>query len=92
MRKFGALLAVNLKAMLTSFRFGGGRKGRQKAAGYGALFLLAFLALYISGTYSFLIAAQLAPLGMERLVEFARISDEIQAALSELPDPLLRNS
>ena len=32
MRKFGALLAVNLKAMLTSFRFGGGRKGRQKAA------------------------------------------------------------
>ena len=68
MRKFGALLAVNLKAMLTSFRFGGGRKGRQKAAGYGALFLLAFLALYISGTYSFLIAAQLAPLGLERLV------------------------
>ena len=38
------------------------------------------------------IAYLIERVGMERLVEFARISDEIQAALSELPEPLLRNS
>lgn len=67
MAKFAALLGVNLKAMLTSFRFGGGKKKRA-ISGLGALALLAFLALYLSGTYSFLLAGQLAPLGLEKLV------------------------
>ena len=38
------------------------------------------------------IAYLIERVGMERLVEFAHISDEIQAALNELPEPLLRNS
>lgn len=67
MAKFAALLGVNLKAMLTSFRFGGGKRKRA-ASGLGALALLAFLALYLSGTYSFLLVSQLAPLGLEKLV------------------------
>lgn len=65
MRKFKALLVLNLKAMLFSFRFGGKKKS---LSGVGAAVFLAFLGLYISGVYSFLLASQLAPLGMVRLV------------------------
>lgn len=65
MRKFKALLVLNLKAMLSSFRFGGKRKA---ISGVGAAAFLAFIGLYLSGTYSFLLASQLAPLGMVRLV------------------------
>ncbi|SBV95157.1 conserved membrane hypothetical protein [uncultured Eubacteriales bacterium] len=65
MRKFKALLVLNLKAMLSSFRFGGKKKA---LSGVGAAAFLAFLGLYLSGTYSFLLASQLAPLGMVRLV------------------------
>lgn len=58
MRKFRALLSVNLTAMLSSFRPGRGRKAKLPAI--GALALMAFLALYLSGTYSFMMASQLA--------------------------------
>lgn len=67
MRKFTALLGLNLKAMLATFRFGG-RKRKRAASGAGALALLAGLALYLSGTYSFLLVDQLAPMGLEKLV------------------------
>lgn len=67
MRKFTALLALNLKAMLASFRFGG-KKRKRAASGVGALALLAGLALYLSGTYSFLLVTQLAPMGLAKLV------------------------
>lgn len=64
MRKFYALVRLNLKAMLSSFRFGGGKKKKRAASGLGALILMAVLAVYLSGTYSFMFAAQLAPVGM----------------------------
>ena len=67
MRKFYALVKLNLKAMLSSFRFSGGKKKRRAASGLGALIFMAVLALYLSGTYSFMFAAQLAPIGMLKL-------------------------
>lgn len=68
MTKLKALVILNLKAMLNALRFTGkGKKGRA-ASGIGALALLGFVALYLSGTYSFLLASQLSPLGMGHLV------------------------
>lgn len=63
MRKFRALLSVNLKAMLLSASNSRGR-GRRRMSGVGMLILIAFLGLYLSGTYSFAFALQLAPVGM----------------------------
>ncbi len=63
MGKFRALLALQLKAMLFSFHVGGKSK-RRAFSGAGVLLLMGGLALYLSATYSFLFAAQLAPLGM----------------------------
>ena len=63
MRKFRALLSVNLKAMLLSTSNSRGR-GRRRMSGVGMLILIAFLGLYLSGTYSFAFALQLAPVGM----------------------------
>ena len=69
MHKFKALVVLNLKAMLNSFRFGGRKKGKVRAAsGIGAIGLMAFLGLYLSGVYSFLFASQFAPIGMVHLV------------------------
>ena len=69
MHKFKALVVLNLKAMLNSFRFGGRTRGKLKAAsGIGAMALMAFLGLYLSGIYSFLFASQFAPIGMVHLV------------------------
>lgn len=69
MHKFKALVILNLKAMLNSFRFGGKKTGKLKAAsGVGAIALISFLGLYLSGVYSFLFASQFAPLGMVHLV------------------------
>lgn len=62
MRKFRALTALNLKAVLNTFRFGGGKK--RAVSGLAVLALLAGLSLYLSGIYSFLFAQQLAPIGM----------------------------
>ena len=63
MRKFLVLLGLNFRAMLFSFRVGG--NGKKRAfTGVGALLLMALLALYLSGTYSFLFAAQLKRVSM----------------------------
>ncbi len=64
MTKFRALLVINLKAMLLTASGGGRRSRRRAMSGLGVLALLAFLALYLSGTYSFAFAVQLAQVGM----------------------------
>ena len=67
MKKFFALLKVSVKSMLLSSA--GGRRSKKKAAtGVGALVLIAFLALYMSGLYSSLLMHVLAPIQMEALV------------------------
>lgn len=66
MRKFRALVVLNLRAMLTSFHVGGRKKNRA-ATGVGAMVFLAALGVYISGVYSFTFASQLASVGMVRL-------------------------
>ena len=70
MTKFLALVSVNLRATLSAMRFGSRRKGNkaERFSGFGALFLLAGLGLYISGVYSFTFGSQLAPLGMINLI------------------------
>lgn len=68
MRKFKALVVLNLKAMLNSVRFGGKKKKARAATGIGTIVFIGFLALYLSGIYSFLFASQFAPIGMVHLV------------------------
>lgn len=69
MRKLRALLVLNVKAMLSaSVSLGSRRKKRRAVSGLGALVVLALLALYLSGTYSFLMVSQLAPVGMSYVV------------------------
>ncbi|NCB63385.1 MAG: hypothetical protein EOM52_07185, partial [Clostridia bacterium] len=63
MRKFLVLLGLNFRSMLCSFRVGGGSKKRA-FTGMGVLLLMAVLALYLSGTYSFLFASQLRRVSM----------------------------
>ena len=68
MKKFLALLKVSVKSMLLSSS-GMGQKSRKKAAsGVGAMLLIAFLGLYMSGVYSSLLMSVLAPVHMEVLV------------------------
>ena len=67
MKKFLALLKVSVRSML--FTSAGGRRSKKKAAtGAGALALIAFIGLYMSGAYSFLLMEVLAPVHMEVLV------------------------
>lgn len=61
MRKLWCLVKVDFRAMLAALNFGRGRKG--KAGGIGAVVLLAVLPLYISGTYSFLLASWMSENG-----------------------------
>ncbi len=68
MKKFLALLKVSVKAMLFTSSGTGRGKRKKAASGIGAMLLIAFLALYLSGTYSFLLMSTLAELGMEVLV------------------------
>ena len=65
MRKLWVLLRLNFRVMLRAFSFqGGAGKSRRKAAGgLGALALMAFLSLYLSGAYSFLLTEMLAGQG-----------------------------
>lgn len=67
MKKFFALLKVSVKSMLlTSART---RRSKGKAAsGVGAMVLIAFLGLYMSGMYSAILMSVLAPVHMEVLV------------------------
>ena len=67
MKKFLALLKVSVRSMLLTSA--GGRRSKKKAAtGVGALMLIAFLGLYMSGMYSALLMHVLAPVHMEALV------------------------
>ena len=67
MKKFLALLKVSVRSMLITSA--GTRRSKKKAAtGVGALALIAFLGLYMSGVYSSLLMHVLAPVQMEALV------------------------
>lgn len=67
MRKWKALIGLSLKSMLSTLNLRG--RGKKKpVSGIAALALLAFIAVYISGFYSAMIAAALAPVGLAHLV------------------------
>lgn len=68
MKKFFALLRVSVKAMLLTSSGVGAGKRRRAVSGAGAVLLIAFLGLYLSGMYSFMLVEVLAPVGMESLV------------------------
>ena len=68
MKKFFVLLKVSVRSMLLSSTSLGTKKKKKAVTGMGALALMAFLALYISGLYSFMLLEVLAPLGMEEMV------------------------
>ncbi|MDL2325088.1 hypothetical protein LJC61_08100 [Ruminococcaceae bacterium OttesenSCG-928-A16] len=62
MKPFWALLKVNFKSLLlTSVNLGRGK--RKAASGIGAFAIMAGLMLFLSSTYSFMLAAQTAPFG-----------------------------
>ncbi len=61
MRKFFLLAKVQLRALLSSFRVGGGKN--RAFSGWAVLLLMAGLCLYISGSYSFALGGQLAAIG-----------------------------
>lgn len=68
MRKFFALLNVSVKSMLLSSTNARGNSRKKAASGAGAVVLIAFLGLYLSGFYSFMLMQVLAPIHMEVLV------------------------
>ena len=68
MKKFFALLKVSVKSMLLSSTNTPGRNRKKAASGVGAIVLIAFLGLYLSGLYSFMLMEVLAPVHMEVLV------------------------
>lgn len=65
MRKLLILWRVHFRSMLRSFSMG---RGKQAVGGFGALALMAFLALYCSGVYSFMLADVLSGAGLVDLV------------------------
>lgn len=63
MKAFLALLGVNFKSLLlTSINLGAGSKKRA-VSGVSSMLLLAIIMLFLSSTYSFMYASQLAPVG-----------------------------
>ena len=68
MKKFFVLLNVSLRSMLLSSTNSGGRSKRKAATGLSAAFLIAFLGLYLSGLYSYMLMKALVPSNMEALV------------------------
>ena len=68
MKKFFVLLNVSFRSMLLSSTNSGGRSRRKAATGLSAAFLIAFLGLYLSGLYSYMLMKALAPSNMEALV------------------------
>ena len=68
MKKFLALLKVSVKSMLLSSTNARGRSKKKAATGVGAMVLIAFLGLYMSGMYSMILMEVLSPLNMEVLV------------------------
>ena len=68
MKKFFALLKVSVKSMLLSSTNARGNSRKKAATGVGAMLLIAFLGLYLSGFYSFMLMEVLSPIHMEVLV------------------------
>ena len=68
MKKFFALLKVSVKSMLLSSTNSQGSSRKKAATGVGAMLLIAFLGLYLSGFYSSMLMHALAPVHMEVLV------------------------
>lgn len=68
MKQFFALLNVSICSMLVTSTNIGRRKRTRAATGIGAMVLIAFLGLYISGLYSSMLMSVLAPAGLEGLV------------------------
>lgn len=68
MKKFLALMKVSVKSMLLSSTNSRGGSRKKAATGIGAMVLIAFLGLYMSGLYSSLLMSVLAPVHMEVLV------------------------
>lgn len=68
MKKFFALLKVSVQSMLLSSTNSRGNSRKKAATGAGAILLIAFLGLYMSGMYSFMLMEVLAPVHMEVLV------------------------
>ena len=68
MKKFFALLKVSVQSMLLSSTNARGNSRKRAASGVGAVVLIAFLGLYLSGFYSFMLMRVLAPMSMEVLV------------------------
>lgn len=68
MKKFFALLKVSVKSMLLSSTNSRGKSRKKAATGAGAILLIAFLGLYMSGLYSSMLMHVLAPMHMEVLV------------------------
>lgn len=67
MKTFTTLCTVSLKGLLMT-NAQHRKAGKKAASGIGIIVLTALVCLYISGTYSFLLAGQLAPLGGADLV------------------------
>ena len=67
MKKFFALLKVSVKSMLLSSTNSQGGSRKRAATGVGAMVLIAFLGLYMSGFYSSMLMHALAPVHMEVL-------------------------
>jgi len=68
MKKFLALLKVSIQSMLLSSTNSGGRSRKKAATGLGAVAIIAFVGLYLSGFYSYMLMDALAPANMESLV------------------------
>ncbi len=68
MKLFFVLLKVSIRSMLLSSTNSRGRSKKKAATGLGAVFIIAFLGLYLSGIYSYLLMKALAPSNMEVLV------------------------
>lgn len=68
MKKFLAVLKVSVQSMLLSSTNSRGRSRKRAATGLGAAAVIACLALYLSGFYSYMLMQALAPASMEALV------------------------
>lgn len=68
MNQFLVLLKVSIQSMLLSSTNSKGRDKKKAATGMGAVIIIAFLGLYLSGLYSYMLMKALAPSHMEVLV------------------------
>lgn len=67
-KKFFALLKVSIRSMLLSSTNGQKNSRKKAATGMGAILLIGFLGLYMSGMYSAMLVQILSPMQMEILI------------------------